>query len=190
MSVSSALVLRQPTDLIPRRLDEFRVCVGVTPQPPSSIDGFGQEHPGPLLERVVTSGARDQLAELLDDRELFLPIKGARVRQHLHAHVALFTIDVARTSGAQLMDDLYETRVQPEGSIDKIILRDIPMGTDIIVPKGDLSLKIPAEMVQAIIDELEITDQEMKRGERDWPETEARALSRLQAAISDDRLEE
>jgi uncharacterized protein YwgA len=92
--------------------------------------------------------------------------------------------------GAQLMEDLCELRVRPEGSTDKIVLKDIQMGTDIIVPKGEPSLNISTEMLQAIVDELEITDEEIARAERDWPKTEVRALNRLQAAISDDQLEE
>lgn len=94
--------------------------------------------------------------------------------------------DCQKQHGAQLMDDLYELHVRPEGSSDKMGLKDIPMGTDIVVPRGEPSLKIPAEIFQAIVDELEITDEEVKQAEKEWPEIEARALRRLQAAISDD----
>ncbi len=86
--------------------------------------------------------------------------------------------------GSRMMDDLYEIRVRPEDGKDKVVLKDIPMNTDIVAPKGDPTVNIPSNVLRAIVDELEITDEEVQRAEKDWPNIEARALGRLHAAIS------
>lgn len=46
--------------------------------------------------------------------------------------------------GSRMMDDLYEIRVRPEDGKDKVVLKDIPMNTDIVAPKGDPTVNIPA----------------------------------------------
>jgi len=90
-------------------------------------------------------------------------------------------------NGSELKERLYETPVRPERGSAKMKVRDIPPGTDIVAPKGAHSLKVPDDLKRLILEELELTDEQIEQAEKDWPQTERRVLNRLRDAISDER---
>ena len=90
-------------------------------------------------------------------------------------------------NGSELKERLYEIDVRPERGSAKVKVRDIPAGTDIVAPAGAHTLKVPADLKRLILEELELTDDQIEQAERDWSRTEKRALNRLRDAISDER---
>ncbi len=64
------------------------------PNATSAGNGLGEQHPRALGEGRVAGGRSDEIGELPHDRELLVAIEGARVREHLHAHVLGAAVDV------------------------------------------------------------------------------------------------
>src|SRR6059036_2591820 len=59
-------------DLCTRRVDQFRVGVGVPSKPPPAFNCLGEEHPGPRTKRRIAGGSCDQVGELADHGELLV----------------------------------------------------------------------------------------------------------------------
>ncbi len=94
------------------------------------------------------------------------------------------------THGWAMADDLYKVPIRPEHQHRRLLLKDIEEKVDLVAPKGMPNIRLPEATARAITDELQITDEDIKRTEQEWPAIEARALSRLHAAINAGQPEE
>jgi len=68
-------------------------------------------------------------------------------------------------TGEQLLNDVYEMEVRPESSGKKMKVRDIPKNVKIIVPPNQTSLKVAHDLEKLILQELEITEEGIRRAE-------------------------
>jgi uncharacterized protein YwgA len=82
-------------------------------------------------------------------------------------------------NGKQLLDAVYEMEVRPEHSSKRMRVRDIPVNTKIIVPPNKTSLKIAYDLEQLILEELEISEEDIQTAtEKGLPEMEKQLVTR------------
>ncbi|HEV8714201.1 MAG TPA: hypothetical protein VGX03_15410 [Candidatus Binatia bacterium] len=86
-------------------------------------------------------------------------------------------------NGRQLMEHVYSLTVEPDGWPGmRLPVEKIPMHMDILVPPPG-GLEVDNDTLALVLEELSITQEEIEEAERDWPETEQRAIKRLTDAI-------
>lgn len=90
-------------------------------------------------------------------------------------------------SGERLMETVYSLEIQPEGKSYTAKIRDIPIGVDLIVPRGRDSLYIPDDIGWMIQEELKLTDKEIQQVRNDWPDWGRAPVRRLRNAIADEQ---
>src|SRR5437667_51197 len=83
-----SLVIASSTlaELLARHSDEF--CIGVRPaaKTPAAVGRFGEQHPNPLLHRLIGRRCGHDPRQLGDHRELLLAVEAPGIREHLHAN--------------------------------------------------------------------------------------------------------
>ena len=57
-----------------RGIYELRVGVGMARESPPTFNRLGQQHPGPVRERRIAGGSRNQVGELANHGELLVTI--------------------------------------------------------------------------------------------------------------------
>jgi uncharacterized protein YwgA len=75
-----------------------------------------------------------------------------------------------RRTGEQLMEEVYDLDVRPEGWTTSMKVRNIPKYTDIIVPIGRPTLCVPKDLLTLIIEELELTDNQIAEADKRLPD--------------------
>src|SRR5216683_5918538 len=66
---------------------DVSVCVGVALNAPAAFRRLGDEHPGPLGQRWISSRRGDDLGQFLHHAELFVSIENVDGSEHLDSHV-------------------------------------------------------------------------------------------------------
>ncbi len=82
-------------------------------------------------------------------------------------------------TGEQLLNAVYEMEVRPEFSTKKMKVRDIPKNVKIIVPPDKASLKVAHDLERLILEELEISEEDIQTAiKKDLPEMERQLVAR------------
>src|SRR5258706_755574 len=79
-------------ELLARHSDEL--CIGVRPatETPSPVWRFGEQHPNPLLHRLIGRRRSHNPCQLGDHRELLLAVQASGIREHLHADASVIAV--------------------------------------------------------------------------------------------------
>jgi uncharacterized protein YwgA len=70
-------------------------------------------------------------------------------------------------NGEQLLKMVYGLKVRPEHSQTAVKIEDMPMNTIIIAPPQRFSIEMSADLQKLIVAELEITEEDIRRAERE-----------------------
>jgi hypothetical protein len=84
----------QPRGLRAGGSDKLGVCMGVSPESPTAVWGFPQQHPRTLLQFRSVGCIGDDVGELLHHGQLLGTVEGSQVREHLDAYVIALALDV------------------------------------------------------------------------------------------------
>lgn len=81
-------------------------------------------------------------------------------------------------NGGDLMDAVYDMQVWVENSNTETKIRDILVGTDILVPPNTVSLEIAHDLERLLLEELEISETDIKAAtERAMPQMEKQLVT-------------
>src|SRR4051794_27761566 len=68
--------------------------MGVPPESPTAVWGFGEQHPRTLLQFRTAGCVGDDVGELLHHSQLLSAVESSQVREHLDAYVVALALDV------------------------------------------------------------------------------------------------
>jgi hypothetical protein len=89
-------------------------------------------------------------------------------------------------TGKSLLEKVSEMALLPEGHSETAKLKDLPPDTVLIVPVAG-RLKVPEDLARLFFQEFELSQEQITKAGKDWPEIESRALDRLRRAMSEDQ---
>src|ERR1700682_2239242 len=77
----------------------------MTSESPPASNRLREQHPGPIFERRIAGGSRNQVGELLDHRELLVTIERHSVRKDLDPDVVAVSVDVRERTAGKIVDE-------------------------------------------------------------------------------------
>src|SRR5271163_2123440 len=104
-SSARGLLRRKLGDLSASGVDQLRVGVSVAPEPPSTVDRFGEKHPHALRVVRVARGLDYQVGELFDDGQLLVAVECAGVGEHLDTDIAGLAVDIGKRSVREIVNE-------------------------------------------------------------------------------------
>ena len=87
-------------------------------------------------------------------------------------------------TGDSLLRKVCDLVSRPQGESETVKAKDLPPDKVLIAPVARW-LKIPEELMILFVQEFELTQEQIIKADRDWPEIESRALGRLRRAMNE-----
>jgi len=86
-------------------------------------------------------------------------------------------------TGDSLLRKVCDLVSRPQGESETVKAKDLQPDKVLIAPVARW-LKIPEELMILFVQEFELTQEQIIKADRDWPEIESRALGRLRRAMN------